>query len=395
MTARIVIQDYAGHPFQVQLSRKLAERGHHVLHLYAGYNQTPRGTLQRLASDSPNFAIEGLYIRQPLEKYRYAKRWFQEREYGKLVLEAVAEFAPDAVISANMPLGPQRCLQAYCENNHVRFIFWMQDIVSLASRKFLRQKIPVFGGWIGNRLVRQEAQVLARSDQVVTISDDFAPFLQEAGVRQEQITLIPNWAPLDELPVLPKQNAWACANGLNDRFCFLYSGTLGLKHKPDLLLQIALEFREDPGVVVFVASEGPGAEWLAEKRKQHALTNLILGGYQPMSIFPQVLAAADVLLAVLDPQAGDYSVPSKVLSYLAAQRPLLLAVPVNNLAARIVCQEQAGVVVDPADPDRLLAEARELTINPALRGRMARNARRYAEQHFDIGKIADRFEVLL
>ena len=42
---RISIVDYAGHPFQVQLSRKLAERGHDVLHLYFGQAITPRGML--------------------------------------------------------------------------------------------------------------------------------------------------------------------------------------------------------------------------------------------------------------------------------------------------------------------------------------------------------------
>ena len=31
---KIIVHDYAGHPFQVQLSRRLASRGHEVLHLY-------------------------------------------------------------------------------------------------------------------------------------------------------------------------------------------------------------------------------------------------------------------------------------------------------------------------------------------------------------------------
>ena len=42
---RIAVHDYSGHPFQVQLSRALAERGHEVLHLYSTRFQTPRGPL--------------------------------------------------------------------------------------------------------------------------------------------------------------------------------------------------------------------------------------------------------------------------------------------------------------------------------------------------------------
>ena len=44
---RIIVHDYAGHPFEVQLSRELAARGHDVLHLYCGSTHTPRGDLAR------------------------------------------------------------------------------------------------------------------------------------------------------------------------------------------------------------------------------------------------------------------------------------------------------------------------------------------------------------
>ena len=37
---RILVHDYAGHPFQVQLSRALAQRGHDVLHAYCASLQT-------------------------------------------------------------------------------------------------------------------------------------------------------------------------------------------------------------------------------------------------------------------------------------------------------------------------------------------------------------------
>ena len=49
---RILVHDYAGHPFQVQLSRELARRGHDVLHLYCSSTHTPRGDLAR-ASGRP------------------------------------------------------------------------------------------------------------------------------------------------------------------------------------------------------------------------------------------------------------------------------------------------------------------------------------------------------
>jgi len=82
---RILIHDYAGHPFQIQLSRELASRGHEVRHLYAGYNQTPRGALAIKDGDPQTFDVCGVFIRQPLNKDNFIKRWLQEREYGRAI----------------------------------------------------------------------------------------------------------------------------------------------------------------------------------------------------------------------------------------------------------------------------------------------------------------------
>ena len=193
----------------------------------------------------------------------------------------------------------------------------------------------------------------------------------------------------------PKRNAWARSQGIESTFNFVYSGTLGLKHNPDLLLQLALRFQNDPRVRVVVVSEGLGASWLEERKEQEGLDNLLLLGFQPFEILPQILASADALLAILEPDAGVFSVPSKVLTYLCAQRPLLLAVPPQNLAARLVTDHRAGLTVPPDDVPSLLNAAERLLSDPEVRNRLGFNARAYAEKRFDIDRLARRFERIL
>ncbi len=91
----------------------------------------------------------------------------------------------------------------------------------------------------------------------------------------------------------------------------------------------------------------------------------------------------------------EYSVPSKVLSYLCAGRALLVSVPAENLAGRIVAREGAGVVVEPGDRDEFLTAAERLLGSPDERARMGANGRRYAESAFAIEPIAERFEEVL
>ncbi|MEA2536558.1 MAG: colanic acid biosynthesis glycosyl transferase WcaI, partial [Chloroflexota bacterium] len=71
---RIAVHDYSGHPFQVQLSRELARRGHEVLHLYSTTFQTPKGPLDPLPSDPRSFMIEGIDLGETFQKYSFVRR---------------------------------------------------------------------------------------------------------------------------------------------------------------------------------------------------------------------------------------------------------------------------------------------------------------------------------
>ena len=100
-------------------------------------------------------------------------------------------------------------------------------------------------------------------------------------------------------------------------------------------------------------------------------------------------------MAALEPDASRFSVPSKVLSYLAAGRPVLLASPEDNLSARLVHEADAGMVVDPRDVSAFVRAARLLLEDGELRSRLAINARKYAERNFQIGMKGDAFETAI
>lgn len=393
---RVFVHDFGGYAFPVTLSRALARRGHTVLHGYcASLQTTPRGGLEPQPDDPATLTIRGQHLQQPLDKAALVTRWRQENAYGRLAVAELSRFRPDVVLSGNTPLDAQRRLLRAARRQDVRFVFWVQDLIGEAAYRLLHTRLPVAGHAVGLYYRDLERRLLRRSDAVVAITDDFAPFLATAGVPEERQTVIENWAPLEEVPVHPKANAWAQAHGLAGRPVLLYSGTLAMKHNPDLLLQLALQLRAQPEAWVVVVSQGIGAEWLAARKAEHGLDNLVLLGYQPFEDVPQMLAAADVLLAVLEPDAGVFSVPSKVLTYLCAARPILLAVPPGNLAARIVRTHDAGPTVAPDDTAGFVAAAEALLADPDRRARHGQNARRYAEATFDIERITDRFEAVL
>lgn len=395
---RILVHDYAGHPFQIQLSRELARQGHTVLHAYAAALQTPRGDLERRADDPAGFAVREVAMDPEYAKWKYSfrRRRSMEIAYGRRAAALVAEWKPEVVLSSNTPTETQRPILQAAEQAGARFVYWCQDFYSLAVDKLVRKKIPVLGGLIGSWYRRMDREQFTRSHAVVAITEDFRPIMEkDFGVAPEKIHAVPNWAPIETLPVLPQENAWSIAQGLAGKFVYLYTGTLGMKHNPELLLLLAKQYAPVADVRVVVISEGPGAEWLRQKKEEMNLTNLVLLPYQPFAVMPQVLASGALLIAVLEEDAGIFSVPSKVLTYLCAQRPLLLSVPQVNLAARIVSEERAGLTVAPGDEEALRSAAARFFASPEYAAQCGERARAYAERTFRIGDIAERFARIL
>ncbi len=388
---RILVHDFAGHPFQVQLSRALTQRGHTVLHAYcASLSSTPQA-METRPDDPDGFEIRGLALDAPINKQAFVTRWRQERAYGHVAAAALRAFRPDVVLSANTPLDAQRTLLAAARSVGARFVYWVQDLIGWASERLLREKVPLVGGLVGGHYAKLERTLLAESDALVLVTEDFHGAVPE--IRDHASAhVIPIWSPLDAVAPRPRGSAWAEAQGFPKRSLrFVYAGTLGLKHNPKLLLNLAHRIPHE----IVVVSQGAGIEWLREQKATENVKNLRLLPFQPFEALPEVLGAADVLVAILTPDAGVFSVPSKVLTYLCAARPLLLAVPPQNLAARIVTEHEAGLVVPPHANRAFLEAGAQLAADAALRARLGANARAYAEAHFAIEPIADRFEAVL
>jgi colanic acid biosynthesis glycosyl transferase WcaI len=383
---RILVHDYGGYPFIIQLSRALAERGHEILHLFPEGFRQPRGQMEVRQGDAPTLSVEPLRLREVLRRGGL-QRISQELRFSKLLADRTAAFRPDLVISANSPLDVQAAAAAAARQCGAAFVFWLQDLHSVAISKMLGRRVRLLGTLSGFRFARLERRLLRESDAVVVISADFLPHLRQWEVPMGVVEVIENWAPLEDDPSPRESDQWATEHGLGDGRIVIYAGTLALKHNPALLLDLAVGL---PDVVVAVVAEGPGADWL--RIHGEGVSNLRLLALEPYASLPAMLARADLLVAVLEPDASSFSAPSKVLTYLAAGRAILAAVPEANAAAKIITRTGAGVVVDPEDPAAMVAAARQLLADPDRLRAAGVAGRAYAQQAFDIDRITKRFE---
>ena len=391
---RILVHDYAGYPYAAQLSRALARRGHEILHVFSSSVPTPQGGIERRPDDPATLQFKEIKLSRTIEKGKLRLRRKLEIEHGHRVGEEIRRFRPDFVLSGNSPLDSQNHIWRVCRALGVPAVYWLQDLIGVATHLILSERFSVAGRVIGRHYANMERRLLRNSAAVVAITEDFSTILAGFGLRAGRIHVIENWAPLEEVPVMPKVNDWARGFGFDETFNFLYCGTLGMKHNPDVLVRLSQAFAGNSEVRVIVATEGIGRRVLEERKSKLKLDNLVLMDFQPFTEVPSMMGAADACLVLLEPSAGVYSVPSKTLSCLCSARPVLMAVPEQNLAARIVRRAEAGILCSPDDHAEFVAQARVLYEDRELRERLGQSGRRFAEQAFDIESVADRFESL-
>src|SRR5688572_2492647 len=99
---RILVHDFCGHPFPVDLSQALAARGHTVRHVYCEGYKGGKGDFASAAG--PNLSVVGLPVMGTFAQYAPVRRTRQETQYAAHFRRTAAQFQPDIVLACNVPL---------------------------------------------------------------------------------------------------------------------------------------------------------------------------------------------------------------------------------------------------------------------------------------------------
>jgi glycosyltransferase involved in cell wall biosynthesis len=295
------------------------------------------------------------------------------------------------IVVSCVPLTAVTTIQRWAVKNKVPFIYWLQDIQSRAIHDLLGRKLGMPGRTLGALAHLWEQDLLERSDMIITIAPgheaELPPMIRKSGKH----ALLENWANIEEFAQHEIDNDWSRLHGLNKTANIVYSGTLGLKHDLNTFFALAERFQSKPDVRVVIVSSGQAADHVRAKAEALGLSNLVVLPFQPYSQVPEVLASASVLIAPLEASAGAFCVPSKILSYLCAGRPIVIAIDESNAAAQTILRAGAGRVVRPGRPDDFILSVEALLDDEELQLGIGHLARSYAESTFAMAEITWRF----
>ena len=112
-----------------------------------------------------------------------------------------------------------------------------------------------------------------------------------------------------------------------------------------MIVEAAQQLREESMVFFAIFGEGVMEKPLRRKISQYRLKNIDVFPLCERDKFAWMVASADVGILAMHSGAASASFPSKVLSYLAAGKPVLAAVETDSEAGDLIRKKRVGIVV--------------------------------------------------
>lgn len=273
---------------------------------------------------------------------------------------------------------------------NIPFVYHIQDLWpdSLVSSGMFKSKLgmKVMHSWC--KCVYRQAATIA------VIAPGVKSTLIERGVPESKIEVVYNWCDDSQLSTFKQRDPQLAEElGMAGRFNIVFAGNIGKPQALHTALKAAQLLQNDSPKVQFVLiGDGVEAEPLKRMAAKMRLTNVRFLKRRPVSEIGAILQIADGLLVHLrDDPLFRITIPSKTQAYLAAGRPVLIAV--RGDAADVVVKANAGVCCEPENPRSMAAAVRKLQEMPsAQRDALGRNGAKFYQDEMSFAIAVQRFE---
>lgn len=231
-----------------------------------------------------------------------------------------------------------------------------------------------------------ERWTLNRPDAIIVLSEEMRRHLRDMGVRR----------PIEIQPPMVNAQFIRPAPEPDGVSTLMYSGNLGRKQGLGQVLDLAAELkRRGSPVRIIVRGGGAMRDELVAEAAGRRLDNLAIQELVPREEIPRSLAEAHLHLVPQIASGGDFAVPSKIFSIMAAERTFVATAQPGSTLANLAAESGAFDCVPPDDPVAFADAVETLLADPIRRQSMARAGRAHVECHADTAVVMAKLSTLL
>ena len=208
-------------------------------------------------------------------------------------------------------------------------------------------------GWLYTFLRAFDRRNCRKAETVVTLSNDMIDEIRNRGVTS-RIVRIPNFvAGIDDATSEPRRGSTHTGD-----FRVSFTGNMGRYQGLRTAIEAASLLSEEPIAFRFV---GSGAEKgdLKRMKDELGLANVSIEDHVPLSTALGIARNADLVILPLKHRVSRAAQPSKLPFYLLSGTRILAIVDTDSELARLIEDEDVGIVAEPGNPQAIAAAIRE------------------------------------
>jgi len=306
-----------------------------------------------------------------------------------LVSSFIGKIDLSIVYSPPLPLGLSACYLRVIKG--AEYIFNVQDLFPQNAIDLGALKNPFM-----IKAFRIIEKFIYRHARYITVhSPGNKEFIAETGIASDKISVIHNWVDPSVYDKISGKSPLDDGIDLRGKFVVLFAGVMSYAQDMDVIMETARLLLEYKNIVFLLVGDGSQKPKIAEFKVKYGLSNIILHPFISLEEYPELVSLCDVGLVTLKRSMKTPVVPSKILGYMAAGKPVIGSLNKESEAIDIIKAAGCGWAQEITNPGDMRDAILKLYRDPMFRAKLGSNGRKYVSNHFHLEKSLAQYEKLI
>jgi colanic acid biosynthesis glycosyl transferase WcaI len=302
------------------------------------------------------------------------------------LLRAMARKRPDLLLVVSPPLGLALNAILLSRLWRIPYVFDVEDLQPDSA-----SELNMLPSWALRLLYKVENAAYRHASLVTTLTNGMRRRIIDKGIPAEKVELLEPRVDdsLFNIGAL-EGNAFRRKYGLENKFIVAHSGNMGVKQGLDVIVDAAVLNRSDDSMRFLFVGDGAVCGRIQRRVAELDLRNVQFLPLLDAVDFRGLLAASGLCLLTQQKSVSEIAFPSKVVTYLAAGRPVIASVNPGCEIAQTIRESGAGRIVPPEDGAALLAAIQEFRSSDLRE--FGRCAQEYANRRWSSVRVLGHLE---
>ena len=239
---------------------------------------------------------------------------------------------------------------------------------------------------------RMEHFIYRKAKHITVHSGGNRDYILSMKINSDKVSVLHNWVNLEEFKNDGIPNFVREKTEFKGKFIVFFGGVMGYAQDLETVIDCANLLRSHPKILFLLLGDGAEKKGLMEKSQSLGLRNVKFLPFVSKEEYPIWVHAADVGLVTLKRSMNTPVVPSKILGFMAAGKPILASLNTESDGIRIVEEGKFGINVPAGDPLAMADAILKLLANEEEGRKMGQRGRLYAEKNFSRTACVTQYE---